>query len=107
MHGAGTKSQTRDPLITSHLLKDIVMFEVDEECSEDDRCYHQCLMRLANGTTLKVELISHSILYMLNILPESKVKNSWEIDHFDDFTIAEVESDVEGCLTTLESYIRF
>ena len=88
-------------------IKDIVMFTVDEDCTECIPCYHECLMRLANGTTLKVELSNPSILYMLNTLPESKVEmNSWEIDHFDDFTIAEVESDVEGCLTALKEYIR-
>lgn len=87
-------------------INDIVKFKVDKDCTEGIPCYHKCSMRLANGTTLKVELSNPSILYMLNTLPESKVKSSWEIDHFDDFTIAEVESNVEGCLTDLEEYIH-
>ena len=87
-------------------INDIVEFKVDKDCTEGIPCYHKCSMRLANGTTLKVELSNPSILYMLNTLPESKVKSSWEIDHFDDFTIAEVESNVEGCLTDLEEYIH-
>ena len=87
-------------------INDIVKFKVDKDCTEGIPCYHKCSMRLANGTTLKVELSNPSILYMLNTLPESKVKSSWEIDHFDDFTIAEVKSDVEGCLTALKEYIH-
>ena len=87
-------------------IKDIVMFEVDGECTECNPCDHECSMRLANGNTIKVQLSSPSILYMLSTLPESKVKNTWEIDHFDDFTMAEVMSDVEGCLSTLKEYIR-
>lgn len=87
-------------------INDIVKFKVDDGCSEIIPCYHECSMRLANGTTLKVELSNPSILYMLNTLPESKVKSSLKIDHFDDFTIAEVESNVEGCLTALKEYIR-
>lgn len=96
----------RDISVNKPTINDIVMFTVDEECTESIPCYHECLMRLANGTTLKVELSNPSILYMLNTLPESKVKSSEKIDHFDDFTIAEVESNVEGCLTDLKEYIH-
>ncbi|WP_257263301.1 hypothetical protein [Endozoicomonas sp. ONNA2] len=87
-------------------LKDISQFEIGDTCHLTIPCQHYCKMHFKDGTIREVKLFTPSIDYLINNLPESKVKNSFSKYHFDQLMSHISESEKVTHLNNLKSYIR-